>query len=209
MHRSHRIGGELPHAAAPAGAGRASSTTDERPSPGVAALLDGVREDRSHSVLDLGAASDSGFQLYSRFARRVRFADLIDDCTSAGTLNREESALPAQPQDPYDLVFAWDVLDRLLPEARPQLMRRLMEVTAPDARLHVVMDASENGPTRPLRFTLLDVDRMRCEPSGPPRPERSRMLPAELERVLFPFRVTRAFTLRGGLREYVAVRRPG
>jgi hypothetical protein len=180
---------------------------DERPSPGVAALLDGIWDDRTHSVLDLGAASDSGFRLYSRFARRVRFVDLINNEAAAGSRIRESSAIPAQPRSPYDLVFAWDILDRLPPEARPQLVRKLTEVCARDARVHIVVDASETGPTRPLRFTLLDVDRMRCEPSGPPRRERSPILPAEVERILSPFQVIRAFTLRGGLREYVAVLR--
>jgi hypothetical protein len=170
-------------------------------------MLDGILEDRSHSVLDLGPASEAGFQLHSRFARHVRFADLLEDCASTGTWSREIDALPARPKHPYDLVFAWDILDRLLPEARPHLVRRLAEITAPAARLHVVVDASQAGPSRPLRFTLLDIGRMRCEPSGLPGPERGRILPAEVQRLLAPFEVMHAFTLRGGLREYVAVRR--
>jgi hypothetical protein len=122
MHRSNQVGSEPPHTAEPSEVSAAASTLDERPSPGVAALLDGIRDDRSHSVLDLGAASDSGFRLYSRFARRVRFVDLIDNEAAAGSRTRESSAIPAQPSSPYDLVFAWDILDRLPPEARPQTL---------------------------------------------------------------------------------------
>jgi hypothetical protein len=35
------------------------------------------------------------------------------------------------------------------------------------------------------------------------------MLPAQVERTLAPFKVVRAFTLKGGLREYMAVRPEG
>jgi hypothetical protein len=47
---------------------------------------------------------------------------------------------------------------------------------------------------------------MRCEATGPARSTPPRLLPAQVERVLAPFKVVRAFTLKGGLREYVAVR---
>jgi hypothetical protein len=87
------------------------------------------------------------------------------------------------------------------------LVERLAEVSAVDARLHVIVDAAEDDLRQPLRYTLVGPDRMLCEPTGPPQPARGRMLPAEVERVLKPFHVIRAFTLKGGLREYVAVRR--
>ena len=180
----------------------------ELATPGIAALLEGVLEDRSHAVLDLGAAADSSLRVYTRFARRIRFADLLADGTLRLAWAAVLHALPPQPERAYDLVFAWDILDRLFPEERPRLVERLAEVTAPDARLHVVVEASERARTQPLRFTLLDSDRMRCEPSGPARPARWQLLPAEVERLLVPFRVVRAFTLKGGLREYVAVRGP-
>ena len=191
----------------------AAATTDEtafgpveRATPGVAALLDGVLEDRSHAVLDLGAAANPSLRVYRRFAQRIRFADLLADRTSRQGWATVLSALPPQPERPYDLVFAWDLLDRLLPEERPRLVQRLAEVSATDARLHVVVEAPERATTYPVRFALLDVDRMSCEPTGPARPARRRLLPTEVERLLAPFHVARGFTLKGGLREYVAVR---
>jgi hypothetical protein len=178
----------------------------ERPTPGVAALLSGVRADRSHSVLDLGAAAASGLRLYGRFARRVRFADILSGDTPKKGWHTLVSALPPQPESPYDLLFAWDILDRLFPDERPRLVERLAEVSAAEARLHVIVDAAENDLRQPLRYTLLGPDRMLCEPTGPPQPARGRILPAKLERILKPFHVIRGFTLQGGLREYVAVR---
>jgi len=178
----------------------------ERPTPGVAALLEGVSEDRSHAVLDLGPASAASLRVYSRFARRIRFADLLTPAMSPEGCAEALEDVPAQPDRPYDLVFAWDVLDRLFPEERPRLVKRLAELGSADARLHVVTEASGRSAVHPLRFSLLDVDRMRHEVTGPARPTRRQLLPAELERLLAPFQVVHAFTLKGGLREYVAIR---
>ena len=55
------------------------------------------------------------------------------------------------------------MLDRLFPEDRPRLVARLAELTAPGSRLHLVARADE-AMARPLRFTLVDVNRIRFEP---------------------------------------------
>ncbi len=178
----------------------------ERATPGIAALFDGVPEDKSHAVLDLGTAADSSLRVYSRFARRIRFADMLAEVRSPHGWDALPGALPLQPERPYDLVFGWDVLDRIFPEQRPLLVQRLAEVSSLDARLHLVVESTERASAHPLRFALLDVDRMRCEPTNSGRPVRRPLLPAEVERLLAPFQVLHAFTLKGGLREYVAVR---
>ncbi len=177
----------------------------ERATPGVAALFDGVTEDQSHSVLDLGTAAHSSLGVYSRFARRIRFADLLDEA-SAGKRWTAALDLPAQPDRPYDLILTWDLLDRLFPEDRPRLMERVNQISAGNARLHVLVDSSDRVETEPLRYTLMDTDRVRYEPTGPARPVKRRLLPAEVEQLLHPFTVIRAFTLKGGFREYVAAR---
>jgi hypothetical protein len=178
----------------------------EGAAPGVAELLEGLSEDRGHAVLDLGPATDQSLRVYGRFARWIRFADLLGEAWwpqaegSAGGLQ-----LP-QLDRPYDLVFAWDILDRLFPDDRPHLVRWLAEITAPGARVHVVVRASEDAIACPLRFTLVDIGHIRYEPAGTARLPLSRLLPAEVAKVLMPLQVVRAFTLRNGLREYVALR---
>lgn len=181
----------------------------EGAAPGVAALVDGVSQDRSHSVLDLGPAVNANLTVYSRFARWVRFADVLGEGglprAGAGAPIGALASIPAQPDHPYDLVFAWDALDRLFPEDRPRLIQRLAELTAPGARLHLIVRA-DDALGRPLRFTLVDLNRIRYESTaGAPLP-RPRLLPAELMKLLTPFQVLHAFTLRSGLREYVALR---
>jgi hypothetical protein len=175
-----------------------------RAAPGLAALFVGLQEDRSHAVLDLGPAADASLRVYSRFASRIRFTDLLRDATQPEGFAAALLALPPQPERPYDLVFAWDILDQLFPEQRSRLIERLVEVSAPHARLHVVVAASDRTTIYPSRHSILDLDRVRCDPEAMPRPAQRALLPLEVERLLSPFKVVSAFTLKGGLREYVA-----
>jgi hypothetical protein len=204
------------------GAGRSQGTEKDpdapetmerqaRPSLGVAAVFDVATPDGRHAVLDLGRASETGMEVYRRYARRIRFADLLP-VDGAGTLEEAtrasfEAAIPAQPDHPYDLVLAWDVFDRVAPEARAALVEVLADRCAAGARLHVVVDPSDTPTIARYRFTPLDVDRVRYEPAGEAPRTASPLLPAPVERLLDPFEVVRAFTLRSGLREYVAIRR--
>jgi hypothetical protein len=200
-----RFGGPPP-APAPAPPEEAVPWSVERATPGIAALLEGVSEDQTHAVLDLGPASHTSLGVYSRFAGRVRFADILDEVAVGPGSTAALGQIPAQPERPYDLLFAWDLLDRLFPEDRPRMMERLTEISATDAKLHVIVDSSDRPASDPLRFALVETDRLRYEPTGPARPVKRRLLPAEVEQLLQPFRVVRAFTLKGGFREYVASR---
>jgi len=114
--------------------------------------------------------------------------------------------LPSNPEHPYDVVFAWDVLDRLEPPERKSLLQRLREITGPDARLYASVDTSGADSVQPVRWTLVSPDRISQEPVGAPEPAKPVLLPAQAERLLEPFKVTHAFSLRVGAREYVAVR---
>lgn len=178
----------------------------ERPSPGIAALLDGVSEDRTHCVLDLANGTRSALEVYRRFARWVRFAGILDGsvCDIRALAHR-----PGKIDPPYDLVLAWDVLDRIPPDERPILVQQLAEISAPNARLYVLTSAPDKAVFQPMRFSVLDVGLMRCEPLGPLGQAREHLLPAEVERLLMPFQVITGFTLRPSFREYVAVLQTG
>lgn len=179
----------------------------ERVAPGVAAFFEAVGEDRSHSVLDLGPAAGSSLRVYGRFARWIRFADVLSAAVAPAGWPEVLRALPPNPERPYDLVIAWDVLDRLSPGDRPRLVERLAELSAPAARLLVVSASPDLFPVALLRFTLAEVDRMGYEAAGEPRPVHPPVSPAEMKRLLAPFEVHRAFSAQVGLREYVAVRK--
>ena len=204
-----RIGGDGPPAAAPASASEAVERTvgDERTSLGLKALFEGVAADQPHSVLDLGRSSRPSFDVYSKYARRIRFSDLLRSERRPDLEAAMAVSVPAQPQHPYDLIFAWDLLDRIAASQREMVVRRLAELAAPRARIHVLVDASDQPEVKQYGFSVLAEDKVRYEPAGPDRPAGDRLLPAEVERLLEPWEVVRAFTSRSGMREYVGVLR--
>jgi hypothetical protein len=171
------------------------------------ALFEGLSEDGRHVILDLGPAAGSHLRLYGRFAREVRFAGLLPRPPRGRALTEALAALPRRPDRPYDIVLAWNVLDLLSPEERELLIHEVAGLTASGARLYALVDASEEPTTRPFRFALEDLGHVRQEAAGPPESAPRKLLPAGVERLLAPFEVSRAFTLRSALREYVAVKR--
>lgn len=217
---------------APAAPSASRPPPRESAAPGLAAFLEGVSADGRHAVLDLGHAAGPKLSLYAPYARRMRFLDLLRPTGGAATWEAALAGIPRQDQHPYDLILGWDILDRLPPEHHGALMARLAQVSAPVARLHLLADASPPGQPSPgsFRFTPVAVDRMEAEeetsedpvsasasasgsasatasPSASASHRPRRLQPAQVERLLLPFRVTRGFTLRLGLREFVAVRR--
>lgn len=191
----------------PGAGGGEHGDAEERAAPGIAALFDGLDQDGDHAVLDLGPATDRHLRLYRSFARQIGFADLLPEPPRGRGWAAALDALPSRPSRPFDIVLLWNLFDRLAPTERSSLMERVVELTGPGARLYTVVEASESASSRPMGFTLVDLGRVSQEPLGPPEPARERLLPAEVERLLSPFEVMRAFTLRLGWREYVAVRR--
>jgi hypothetical protein len=178
----------------------------ERSAPGIDTLLEGSGTERSLSVLDLGGASEASFKFYAQFSRRIQFADILDDPSPGEGFSSRMETLGLDHHPRFDLVLAWDILDRLAEDDRPALVERLAEITAPTARLYVLVDASGRHETYPLHFSVLGPDQVLQQTVGPARSAGQELLPAEVERLLRPFRVVHAFTLRHGWREYVAVK---
>lgn len=200
----HRVGGHT-LAARPAPE-HPPTEPAEHIAPGLVAFFDKIAADRSHAVLDLGPGAGVSLRVYSRFARWVRFADVLTTATSPAGWPEVLGSLPPHPERPFDLIIAWDVLDRLQPANRPVLVRRLAEISSPDARLFL-LSASPNASAIGLpRCTLLEIDRIQYEMVPEARPAHPPILPAEVPPTIEPFRVLRAFTTRTGLRQYVAER---
>lgn len=185
----------------------AASERVERPTRGVAELFADVAEDRRHSVLDLGTATNSSLQVYGSVARWIRFGDLLAIASDAQELEAALDSIPPHPHRAYDLVLAWNLFDRVAPDLRPRVVERLAEICDPSARMHFLVEMPGDGPRQPLRFGLEAADRLWYEPDGAPIAAWPPLLPAEVERLVEPFRVARAFTTRVGFREYVVVRR--
>ena len=183
------------------------------PSPGLAALLAGLRPGRGRWLLDLGPAVGRNLEVYSRIASGVRFTDLLADAVDAeGSAVRSPALLPSSlerllPLDRplFDVVLAWDLLNYLDPRETSAVVERLIRVCRPGAALHAMVYTGDQMPGRPLRCVLEAADAVRVEPLSEDRLPAPDLPPAEVERRLQGFRVERSFVLRHGVREYVAV----
>jgi hypothetical protein len=212
-----------PHPGADAGV--EAPPGEEGAAPGLTAIFDGLPEDASLNVLDLGPATPATFELYGPFARRVRYLDLLGgEFGPEGALGQSRDAgtwapaptaerLAERARTPgskpgvgleADLILAWDTLDWSPPEARVALVQAIAARAKPGARLHLVSRALTEAPRHRLAFTPLGKGRIRIEPVPGPRLEHAFLQPAEVGRLLEPFAVRRGFVLKSGLREYVA-----
>jgi hypothetical protein len=179
-----------------------------RRSPALEALFAALQGDGRHRVLDLGEADGRRLGLLGRFARSVRFAGLLPGGPVGEEWLGALTSLPSHPRRAYDVVLAWDLLDRVPPSHHADVVARLAEITADGARLYAVVDSSTDPTRRSVAFTLADLEHVQEREIGHAGPAGTPLLPAQVERALAPFQVARAFTLRSGQREYVAVK-PG
>jgi hypothetical protein len=177
-----------------------------RAAPGVAAMFAALEEDGSRAVLDLGPAVGSHLRLYRRFARWVRILDMLSPTPHGKAFRAALEELEPLSERGYDLVLCWDLLDRLLPEERPLLIERLAQVSGAEARVHVVIDVSGEVTARRVRFTLLGLDRVSQELDERPQRTQLPIMPAEVDRLLAPFKLVNGYAVGERLREYVAVK---
>ena len=141
------------------------------------------------------------------FARQFRFAGLIPRSLVGEAWASALRALPPNESAPYDVVLGWDLLIWLDPEERAAATARLAEITAPGARIHLIVDGTGAATVQPLEYTLVATGRVAEQPVGPPQRVSHPLLPAQLERALSPLEVMRAFVLRSGAREFVVKKR--
>lgn len=185
----------------------------ERASPALAALFSRLTPDGRHAILDLGPATTKHLALLSGYARRIRFTGLLPDGLPDGA--EDEDGREPQPEDLsrvaeeslYDVILAWDVLDRLPEARRASLVNRLATAARPGALLYAFVRSEGQTVGPALHSTLVDVNRVAQEEVGPAETKRPVLLPAHVEKVLAPFEVVQAFSLRIGQREYLMRRR--
>ena len=180
-------------------------------SPGFAALFTAAPSVHLARILDLGPAVGENLAFYGRFARTVRFVDMLRDEIGGGPAARRNVAslldgcLKAG-DGPYDLVLAWDLLNYLEHDAGRDLIERLEGCTRVGTRLFAMISSGHTMPARPQRFTIVDAQRLAYRETGGGVCASPELAPAEVGRLLAPFRVERSVVLSHGVREYVAVR---
>jgi hypothetical protein len=94
------------------------------------------RHPRGLAVLDLGPARASTFDFLTPLARSVRVADLETGLRRGTAAELAELLCPAT--EPWDLVLAWDLLDRLERSTSKRLAKHLEGQLADGAVVHLL-----------------------------------------------------------------------
>lgn len=177
-------------------------------------LVDQLGDDARHVVLDLGSVATEMLSLLGPYRCRVEIAGLADDDgltrlnTAADPEQRvaiAESLLPKRrPDDPTDLVFCWDLLNYLKPDAIAALMGAIATRLRPGAYAHALIAYSDKTmPDRPGRWVPTEdgvlVDRA---PSAAAL-EAPRYSPEFLSRIMEGFAIRHARLLANGMQEFV------
>lgn len=178
-------------------------------------LVDELDESSRHVALDLGAVSTQMLSLLGGFRCCVEIADLARnggleqlnaDQEQHERLAAAESLLPEhRVGDPVDLVYCWDLLNYLKPDAISALMAAIGSRAHPDGRAHALIVYYERTmPERPGRWlpaedgVLVDL----AVPS-PATIEAPRYSPEFLGRIMGGVAIEHARLLANGMQEFV------
>jgi hypothetical protein len=196
-----------------------SSPADSAPSSGhrsqaLKALLDSLRPDERHTVLDLGPPLASNIEFLSALSCRVRIADLHRSLCHETVENRQQEAmgatldrlLPLAPEERFDALLAWDVFDYMRTDQVATLMARLAPACREGALVLVLASTRRQVPAAPLRHRILDRESMASEgPLEPQRPGPCHGQP-DLKRMMPGFSVRHSVLLRSGVQEFLFAR---
>jgi hypothetical protein len=178
------------------------------------ALLDSLHPEPRHAVLDLGPPLAGNIKLLSGLGCRVRIADLHRSLGAEPVESRQPDAmaallerlLPLLPDERFDALLAWDVLDYLRPDQVSSLMARLTPACRPGALALVMVSTRRQIAARPAHYRIVDRESLDCD--GPLQPTRPCPLYTQLDLAhLMPgFSVRRSYLLRSGIQEYLLAR---
>jgi hypothetical protein len=153
------------------------------------------------SVLDLGPATKANLDFFLKRGARVTVADLHRAGSGFGFLDGDRDR-------PYDLVFAWDVLNYLDPDRLGRLMEGLGPHFRPGTTLHAFIATGREIGMSPSRYRIEDPETFVFEQAPGPRVASPRYLEQDLLKRMPGLTVENRVQLRNGMLEYVFSYRP-
>lgn len=165
-------------------------------------------------VLDLGPAVSRNVDFFTERGCSLQIADLYRSLPADSRSAEPEifaaalaTALPESGAG-ADLVLAWDLVNYFSLAALVPLGALLARQTAPDGVVFALLATHKTMPAHPQRYRVLDVGTLEtAAPQGAEEIPTPRYRQPELERCLPHFRVETTYLLRGGMQEYILLRR--
>jgi len=160
-----------------------------------------VQGRRRLSVLDLGSAYASNLPFLSQSVRslHIEIEDLYETLSSFDYFDPGEPRsydavyrylFPYGDDTRFDLILAWDLFNYLEKIELSGLIKHLDRFCHPGTLLFSMISTNRYIPERPIRFQIVDSERLRID-------DLNRMMPC--------FRLFSSFRLRNGFKEYIFV----
>lgn len=111
-------------------------------------------------ILDLGANIATNLEFYNNFSSHVVFAQLYDDLKNNITpeeIRVNESLLNCEPDEKFDVIFAWGLLGYCTQEQLVALKERLLPHIHEGTKIHVVIYAGYTQPTAPDKYYIKNI----------------------------------------------------
>lgn len=175
-------------------------------------LLEPLRNEGKHHVLDLGPACGQNVTFFCGMRCKLYVADLYDalnrEPVSSGRRSHERSSLFQRQlvidrEDHFDVIMAWDVLNYLKSNVLLEVFKQLRPFCGQGTLLHALIWGQSEIPAVPMRFSVTDERHMAYDVCASSMRSGPRYTPREMERLMAGFRVSRSYLLRNGMQEYV------
>ena len=181
---------------------------------GLSTLLRFLRDDRKHTILDLGPALGANVEFWARHPCRLYIEDFYRDFTARAAEENEEEPkganladlMPFNDETSFDIVLTWDLFNYLNLAQLESLVRHVSHFCKPGAALFALISSQPDIPDQPTVFRILDTERMAYETRTQTTRPCPRHQPRELAKAMGLFQVSSSFLLRNGIQEYVFVR---
>jgi hypothetical protein len=209
-------GGSSPGAdrgsAAPRGGGKETVVT--RPSRGLEEFFGGIRDQVGLTILDLGGASQQNVSFITNLGHRLYSEDFVRQLMDAFGGDITAQSNPGQmefflrqaldyPDNHFDGVLVWDVLEYLAPALLAAVVEKLCRIVRPNSHLLAFFHSDDKLETVPfLAFRIQDVGTLQVGQSGSRKPMQL-FNNRNLEKMFAKAQSTKFFLTRDRLREVV------
>ena len=178
---------------------------------GLQALLDGVRDDQSYTILDLGPARESNVRFWSEFSCWLHVHDFYRTLLEWKAVGPAEelvepdfsTRLAFGEDTVFDIILTWDLFNYLELSELEALAQELSRWSRRGTRLFALVSSLPRISVSPLMFRILNREQLTYElPSQRTKPC-PRHSPRDIARLMGRFIVSRSFLSRQGIQEYV------
>lgn len=172
-------------------------------------LLRGLHPEAHPSLLDLGMAVGPNLEFLSAYSCRVRIVDLYRSLLAEPAESREPDAFPAllarlvplEPEEHFDVILAWDLLNYLKADQTTALMNWLIPACTARTIVFALISTQRQIPNAPLRYRILDEQHMAWEGAAVATRPSPRFTQHQMRRMTPGFSVKSSYILRNGIQE--------